>query len=83
MVYNVKGPTHPTIFPIFDGPLYTYDRLKNGNISLQQVENQQKNFRKELNEITSGKSTYKSNILLYVTKMSNIFITQDKKLLIY
>ena len=83
LVYNVKGPTHPIIFPIFDGPLHTYDQLKNSNISLQQVENQQKDFRKELNEITSGKPTYKSNIQLYVIKMSKIFIIQDKKLLIY
>ena len=35
------------------GPMYTYDQLKNGDISLQQEEKQQKDFKKELNEITS------------------------------
>ena len=33
--------------------MYTYDQLKNGDISLQQEEKQQKDFKKELNEITS------------------------------
>ena len=34
--------------------MYTYDQLKNGEKTLQQVEKEQKDFRKELNEITSG-----------------------------
>ena len=45
MVYHFKGPTHPTNFVI-------WSQLKNGDISLQQ-EKQQKDFKKELNEITS------------------------------
>ena len=80
LVYYFKGPTPPKNFAIFDGPIYTYDQLKNGNISLQQVEKQQKDFRKELNEITSGNPKHKSSNQLCVIK---IFITQDKKLSIY
>ena len=38
LVYNFKGPTHPRFFAIFDSPVYTYGQLKNGNISLEQVE---------------------------------------------
>ena len=79
LVYNFKGPTHPINFAIFDGPMYIYDQLKNGNISLQQVENQQKDFRKELSEITSGNPRYKSNIQLYVIKnVKNLYNSRQK-----
>ena len=43
-----------------------YDNIKNVNTTLQQVEKQQKDFKKELNEITSGNTKYKSNNQLYV-----------------
>ena len=44
LVYHFKGLTHPINFSIFGGPMYTDDQLKNGDISLQQVEKQQKDF---------------------------------------
>ena len=79
LVYNFNGPTHPINFSIFDGPIYTNDQLKNGNISLQQVENQQKDFRKELSEVTSGNPRYKSNIQLYVIKnVKNLYNSRLK-----
>ena len=31
--------------------MYTYDQLKNGETTLQQVEEEQKDFKKHLNEI--------------------------------
>ena len=46
LVYHFKGPTHPVNFAIFGGPMYTYNQLKNGDISLQQVEKQQKILKK-------------------------------------
>ena len=46
--------------------MYTYGHMKNGDRTLQQVEKQQKDFQKELNEITSGNPKHKSNSQLYV-----------------
>ena len=35
LVYDFKGRTHPINVAIFGGPMYSYDQLKNGDISLQ------------------------------------------------
>ena len=68
LAYNFKGPTTPIRFTRFGGPMYTYNQLKNGDTTLQQVEKQQKDFKKELNEITSGNPKHKSDNQLYVIK---------------
>ena len=52
LVYDFKGPTPSINFSIFGGPMYTYNQLKNGEKTLQQVEEEQKYFKKDLNEIT-------------------------------
>ena len=52
LVYDFKGPTPSINFAIFGGPMYTYNQLKNGEKTLQQVEEEQKYFKKDLNEIT-------------------------------
>ena len=44
LVYNFKGPTSLISFSKFAGPMYTYDQLKNGETTLQQVEEEQKDF---------------------------------------
>ena len=66
LTYNFKGQTNSIKFDKFEGPMDIYDNIKNGNTTLQQVEKQQKDFKKELNEITSGNTKYKSNNQLYV-----------------
>ena len=45
--------------------MYTYNQLKNGE-KIQQVEEEQKYFRKDLNEITSGNPKHKSSNQQYV-----------------
>ena len=50
--------------------------MKNSDITLQQVEKQQKDFKKELNEITSGNSKHKSNDQLHVIK--NFYNSRQK-----
>ena len=40
LVYNFKGPTTPITFTRFRGPMHTYNQLKNGDTTLQQVEKQ-------------------------------------------
>ena len=44
LVYDFKGPTPSINFSIFGGPMYTYNQLKNGEKTLQQVEEEQKYF---------------------------------------
>ena len=78
LVYGFEGSAPSINFAIFGGPVYNYNKLKNGDKTLQQVEKEQENFKKDFNEITSGNPKHKS------TKQSyTIFITRDKKLLIY
>ena len=43
--------------------------MKNGDTSLQEVEKQKKDFKKELNEIKFGNPKHKSNNQLYVMKI--------------
>ena len=53
LTYNFKGQTASINFGIFGGPMDIYGNMKNGGTTLQQVKKQQKDFKKELNEITS------------------------------
>ena len=59
LIYNFKGPTSSKNLGKFGGPVYIYGHMKNGDITLQQAEKQQNDFRKELHEITSGNSKHK------------------------
>ena len=42
LTYNYKGQTASINFGKLRGPMYIYGHMKNGDISLQQVEKQQK-----------------------------------------
>ena len=44
LVYDFKGPIPSINFDIFGGPMYTYNQLKNGEKTLQQIEEEQKYF---------------------------------------
>ena len=43
-IYDFKGPTSSINFSKFGGPMYTYEKLKNGETTLQQEEKEQKDF---------------------------------------
>ena len=43
LVYDFKGTTPSINFSIFGGTMYTYNQLKNGEKTLQQVEEEQQN----------------------------------------
>ena len=49
LVYDFKGSTSSISFTEFRCPMYTYNQLKMGNETLQQVEKEQENFKKYLN----------------------------------
>ena len=64
--------------------MYTYGHMKNGDRTLQQVEKQQKDFQKELNEITSGNPKHKSNSQLYVIEnVKNLHNSRQKIIKFY
>ena len=68
LVYGFKGPTPSINFGKYGGPMYIYSHVKNGEKTLQQLEEEQKNFKKDLREITSGNPTHKSEKQSCTTK---------------
>ena len=79
LTYNFKGQTASINFGKFGGPMYIYGHMKNGDTTLQQVEKQQKDFKKELNEITSGNPEHESDNQLKVIKnVKNIYYSRQK-----
>ena len=77
--YNFKGSTASINFTVFDGPMYAYNELKNGEKTLQQVEEKQKDFEKDLNEINSGNPKDKIEKQLYTIKnVKNLYNLRQK-----
>ena len=66
--YNFKSSTPSINFTIYEGPMYTYNQLKNGEKTLQQVEEEQLDFKKDLNETNSGNPKHKSDKQLHTIK---------------
>ena len=68
LTYRFKGSNiAPMNFVKFKGPMHIYNEIKNGNVSIKKIEEDQKKLRSKLNEITTG-------------NLQEIFITQGKKL---
>ena len=44
LTYDFKSPTSSISFSKFGGPVYTYDKFKNGEKTLQQIEKELKDF---------------------------------------
>ena len=60
LTYHFKGSNIAPINFKFSGPLHNFEELKNSNISLQKVEEDQNNFKLNLGEITRGNTKRKS-----------------------
>ena len=54
LIHRFKGPSPSISFIEFGSPMYTYNQLKNGDKTLSYVEDDQRKFRSELGQITSG-----------------------------
>ena len=81
LVYDFKGPTPSINFSIFGGPMYTYNQLKNVEKTLQQLEQEQKCFKKDLNEITSGNPKDKTEKQSYTIKnVRNLYDSRQKNI---
>ena len=79
LVYDFKGPSPSIKFGNYGGPMYIYGYMKDGEKTLQQVEEEQKYFRKDLNQITSGNPKYKSEKQSYTIKnIKNLYDSRQK-----
>ena len=79
LVYNFKGQNSSISFAEFEGPMYTYDQLKKGDKTLQQVEKEQEDFLKSLGEITSGNPKHKNESQLCTIKnVKNLYDSKQK-----
>ena len=79
LIYNFKGRTSSINFGKFEGPMYIYGHIQNGDTTLQQVGKQHKGFKKELNEIKSGNPKYKSSSQLYIIEnVKNLYNSRQK-----
>ena len=67
----------------YNGPFTLFKKIRDGDISLEMAEEDQKKFKKEFGQIKSGNPDHKSDKQLYTIKNVKIFMTQGKKLLIY
>ena len=69
LTYHFKGSNTAPINCIdFKGPMHIYNEVKHGNISIENIEEDQKQFKSKLNEITTGNPKYKSKDPLDTTK---------------
>ena len=78
LVYDFKGPTPSVNFGYYGGPMYIYGHMKNGEKTLQQVEEEQKKIKNYLNQITSGNPKHKSEKQSYTIKNVNSFWLKTK-----
>ena len=59
--------------------MHIYHQLKNGEKTLEQVEEDQKHFKKDLNEIKSGNPNHKSKKQLYaIENIKNLYDARQK-----
>ena len=77
LVYNFKGDTALISFIIFGGPVYTYDQLKESDKTLQQVEQEQKKLKSDLNEIERG-SKKSENKKITIKNVKNLYNSRQK-----
>ena len=69
LAYHFKDSnTAPINFIDFNGPTHICDEIKNGNISTSKIEEDQKQFKSKINEITTGNLKHKSKDQLETTK---------------
>ena len=69
LIYHFKGSNiTPIHFTDFRGPMHIYNEIKNSNISIEKIEEDQKQFKSKLNEITTGNRKHKSKYQLDTIK---------------
>ena len=77
---HFKGSnTASIIFIDFKSPIHIYNEVKNGNISIEQLEEDKAQFKLKINEITTGNRKHKSKDQLDTIKnIKNLYNSIDK-----
>ena len=85
LTYHFKGSnTAPINFIDFRGPMHIYNEIKNGNISIEKTEEDQKQFKSQLNEITTVNPKHRSKDQLKAIKnVKNLYNSRDKVIKLY
>ena len=85
LTYHFKGSnTAPINFIDFRGPMHIYNEIKNGNISIEKIEEDQKQFKSQLNEITTLNPKHRSKDQLNAIKnVKNLYNSKDKVMKLY
>ena len=78
LTYHYEGKNDPKNFIGFKGPLSFYGSIKEGNITLEKAEEQQKESKLELNEIVKGSKKSENQKSVIILKH---FTNHEEKLL--
>ena len=71
-------------FISFKGSLHIYNFIKDSNISIEKIEEDQKQFKSKLNEITTGDPKYKSKDQLdTIENIKNLYFITKEKIKLY
>ena len=69
LIYYFKGPNIAPINLIgFKGPMRIYNEIMNGDITIENIEEDQKQFKSKLNKITARNPKHKSKIQIDTIK---------------
>ena len=83
LIYYFKGPSSPVNFTEYDDPEDVYDKIKNGDKTIQEAKEHKKNNKSKLGEITTGNPDHKSDSQSNVIKNAQNLYNSRQKLLIY
>ena len=84
LTYIFKGKTAPTIFLGFKGPLHIFKSIYSGDIALEDVEKDQKNFKAELGCVKQGDPKDKSKEQFEViNNVINLYESREKVVQIF
>ena len=77
--YYFKDPGLALIkFIGFRGPLNIHEEIKNGNVSIEKMGEDQKQFKSKLNEITTGNPKKSKDQLYTIKDIKNLYNSRDK-----
>ena len=84
LTYYFRDETiSPINFISFRGPMYIYNNIRNGNISIGEIEEDQKHFQSNLNEIAENPK-YKSKVQLNtIENIRNLYNSREKVINLY
>ena len=80
--------TSPNLAPIncsrYSGPTHIYKDMKNGNETLEKIEKDQKQFKSNLSEITTGNPSYRKKDQSKTMKnVKNLYNSREKVIKLY